>query len=79
MNIDDKEQIRGIIADVCEITISDVKDVSDFADDLGMDSMMMLEILALIEKRLGIIIPEETFQGIKSMNFSALIDLISAI
>ena len=50
MNIDDKEQIRGIIAEVCEISTSDVLDLSDFADDLGMDSMMMLEILALIEK-----------------------------
>jgi len=39
-----------------------------FVKDLGMDSMMALEILAAIEKKYRIVLPEDTLPKFTSLN-----------
>lgn len=56
---DIEDTIRKIVAEILEAEESDIKPDAYFVRDLGMDSMMALEILATIEKKYKIIIPED--------------------
>jgi acyl carrier protein len=54
-----EKEIRGIISEITEIEPDKITPGAKFVDDLGMDSMMALEILAAMEKKYGVQIPEE--------------------
>jgi len=67
-NIRNLEQdIRAIIAEVTEIEPERITPEEDFVEKLGMDSMMALEILAAIEKKYKICIPEEKLMQLKNL------------
>ncbi len=57
-SIDD--DIRKLVAEILEMEPEEIDEDAHFIQDLGMDSMMALEILAGIEKKYRIAIPEET-------------------
>ncbi len=54
-----ENEIRAIIAQIVEKEPAEVTLDAKFFEDLGMDSMMALEIMAAIEKKYKISIPEE--------------------
>ncbi len=54
-----ENDIRELVAEILEIEPGDLDPDANFVKDLGMDSMMALEILASIEKKYKIAIPEE--------------------
>ena len=54
-----EKELREIIARITEIDPAGIKLESNFVEDLGMDSMMALEILAAMEKKYKIQVPEE--------------------
>ncbi len=54
-----ENDIRQLIAEVLETEPEKIPPQAHFVKDLGMDSMMALEILAGLEKRYHILIPEE--------------------
>jgi len=56
---DIENEIKTIIAEVLEKDPSEITPDAKFFEDLGMDSMMALEIMAAIEKKYKIAIPEE--------------------
>ncbi len=60
-----KEKLREIIAEVAEI--DDVPDDVPFKD-LGIDSMMAIEIVADVERTYQLSIPEEDLQKIVDLN-----------
>jgi acyl carrier protein len=53
------EQLRAIVADVLEIEPAELSDASSFVDDHGADSLMAIEILARLERDLGVQIPQD--------------------
>jgi len=57
--------IRSLIAEIVEIPEDSIKDSSSF-EELGADSLMALEIVANIEKKYRIQVPEEELQRVKS-------------
>jgi len=61
-----RSQLRDLIANIIEI--DDFNDDDNFVADLGVDSMMALEIVARIEKTYRIRIPEEYFAQMKTLN-----------
>ena len=61
-------KIKSIIAEVMEIDEKKITPKTRFFEDLGMDSMMALEILAMIEKAFKIEITEEDLPKIVSYN-----------
>ena len=70
-NIPDEQlerEIRSIISEITEIEPEKITPDAQFVEDLGMDSMMALEILAAIEKRYKIQIPEEKLMRLKNLN-----------
>lgn len=60
--------VRKIVAEVLEVEESEVLDETDLVEELDADSMMALEIVALLEKELKINIPEELLEEMTSVN-----------
>jgi acyl carrier protein len=54
-----KKELRELVAEIAEVEQEKITDDARFVEDLGMDSMMALEILAAIEERYRIQIPED--------------------
>ena len=65
MSEDLKEQIRAIISEVSEI--DDIPDDTSFAD-LGIDSMMAIEIVSDIEREYSLKISEEELAELTDLN-----------
>lgn len=73
---------KGVTAIVAEVTELDEKEIWDkrdanFFKDLEIDSLLALEILALIEKKFKVQIPEEKLVDITSL--SATIALTKSV
>lgn len=63
-----EDELRAIISEIVEIEPEKIAPESNFVEDLGMDSMMALEILASIEKKYKLRIPEENLTKITNLN-----------
>jgi acyl carrier protein len=63
-----EQEIKGLIADIIEMEPAQIDPDAHLVEDLGMDSMMALEILAAIEKKYKIRIPEEDLPKITTVN-----------
>lgn len=68
-----KEKLRAIVAEVSEIDL--IPDETPFAD-LGIDSMMALEIVAEVERTYKVSVPEEELKGLT--NFQSVYNLFAA-
>jgi len=62
-----KQEIKSLVADITEIPETELKEEAKFVEDLGVDSMMALEIVASVEKKYKIAIPEEKIPTIKTL------------
>lgn len=65
MSDDLKEKIREIICEVAEL--DEVPDDEPFKD-LGIDSMMAIEIVSEIEREYKLVIPEDELANIVDLN-----------
>ena len=75
--IDDKainETVRKILSDVARVDIADVRSSTDLREDLGIDSLNAMEILAAIEIKFKITINEA-----KAFEIITVDDLIETI
>lgn len=70
-----QEEVKNLIAEIVEIEPEKIEPEARFVEDLGMDSMMALEILASVEKKYSIKIPEENLM--KMNNLKQIIELIA--
>ncbi len=71
MSVENLEKdITAIVAEVTELDENEIweKKDADFFKDLEIDSLLALEILALIEKKFKVQIPEEKLVDITSLN-----------
>ena len=62
-----ENELREIISKIIELEPEKITLDASFVDDLGMDSMMALEILAGMEKKFKIQIPEEKLNKLKNL------------
>ena len=63
-----EKEIRSIVAEILEIDEEKITPTAKFVEDLGMDSMMALEILASVEKKYKLKIPEEFLTKVTSLD-----------
>ncbi len=68
-NID--QDIRTMLAEILETEPDTINPQANFSKDLGMDSMMSLEILAAIEKKYRIVVPEDMMAKFVSLEQTA--------
>jgi acyl carrier protein len=62
-----KSEIKRLIADVTEREPDEVTDTASFSEDLGVDSLMAMEVMVAVDKKFKIDIPEEEFGKIKNV------------
>jgi len=62
-----KAKIKTIVSEILEVPQDKLSDEARFFEDLNVDSMMALEIVASIEKKLKIVIPEEEIPKLRSL------------
>jgi len=72
-----EKEIREIIAEVLEKKPEDIPLEAHLFNDLGADSMMALEILAAIEKKYKVVVPEENLPKITSLK--KILDLAESL
>ena len=61
-------EVRKLIAEITEREPEEVSDTALFVDDLGIDSLMAIEMLVAVDKKYKIEISEEEFGKIKNVN-----------
>ena len=70
-NVEVKGVIRDLITEIAEDMDVDTAKITDSAhliEDLELDSMALLEVLASMEKKFGISIPESEFPNLTSID-----------
>jgi acyl carrier protein len=65
---DIRTHVRELIAEITERDPSEVSDTALFIEDLGIDSLMAIEMLVSMDKKYKVQIPEEEFKDIKCVN-----------
>ena len=72
-----EKEIRSIVSGILEIDEEKITPNAKFMEELGMDSMMALEILASVEKKYKVRIPEEYLTKVTSLK--SMIDIAKKI
>ncbi len=62
-----EKKVREIIADRLKLDVEQVQTNSRFIEDLGADSLDIVEMIMQIEEDLGITIPDEEAEKIKTV------------
>ena len=67
MSNDIDQRVRAIIAKHLEIDLSDVKPEASFIEDLGADSLAIVELVLAFEEDFEIDIPDEETERIRTV------------
>ncbi|MFH1678033.1 MAG: acyl carrier protein [Candidatus Omnitrophota bacterium] len=62
------DELKKIVSVITEIPLDKLKPDADFFDDLKIDSMKAIEIVAAFEKKYKVVIPEEEIPKMRSLN-----------
>ncbi|WP_026510418.1 MULTISPECIES: acyl carrier protein [unclassified Butyrivibrio] len=68
------EEIKGLIAEILAVDEEKITKESNLIDDLGADSLSVVELHMEIEERLGVKIPDEEVANLKTVQ-----DVLNAI
>lgn len=63
-----KEELRKLIAEVLELPVEEVADDADFNQELGVYSLLLMEIVLRVEKHYGVKIAESEIDDIASLD-----------
>ena len=63
-----RQKVRELVAEITERSPEEIADTALFTEDLGIDSLMAIEMLVAVDKKYKIHIPEEEFGKIKNVN-----------
>jgi len=72
-----EKDIRDIVAEVLEKKPGEIPLEAHLFNDLGADSMMALEILAALEKKFKVVVPEDSLPQMTSLK--KIIDLADSL
>jgi acyl carrier protein len=61
------DKVRGVIVDQLNVEEDDVIEDASFIDDLGADSLDIVELVMALEEEFGISIPDEEAENIKTV------------
>ena len=65
-----RAEIKRLIANVTEREPEEISDAAHFMDELGVDSLMAMEVMIAVDKKFKIDIPEEEFNKATNVNES---------
>lgn len=61
------EQIKELLAKQLKIDLNTIEDDSNILDDLGADSLDVVEMLMTLESEFGLIVPDEDVMSLKTV------------
>lgn len=61
------DKIKSVVVDQLNVEEDEVVDDASFIDDLGADSLGIVELVMALEEEFGISIPDEDAEGIKTV------------
>ena len=64
---DIRNKIKTAIAKITDIDVEDIADTASFQDDLGLDSLVLLEISVEIEMQFGLEVHEEELKQLQTV------------
>jgi acyl carrier protein len=70
-----REDVKKLVAQIARMNAKKVRENARIRDDLGIDSLAAMEILASIEKRLGVVIDEA--KAFDVVTVKDLLDLVT--
>ncbi|MFC2307479.1 acyl carrier protein [Neisseria elongata] len=71
-----EQQVKKIVAEQLGVSEADVKNESSFQDDLGADSLDIVELVMALEEAFGCEIPDEEAEKITTVQLA--IDYVNA-
>ncbi|OPF82750.1 polyketide-8 synthase acyl carrier protein [Streptomyces antioxidans] len=63
----DLDELRTFVADVLDVDEADVTDDADFVKTLGVDSLMALEVMVVLEKKYSVKLEEREMKDITTL------------
>jgi acyl carrier protein len=72
---DHLDELREIVAEVLEVEPDELGDTADFVDEYEADSLRAIEVLARIEKRYKLVIPQSELADMR--NLKAVYDIVA--
>ena len=63
-----RSEIKKLIASVTEREPDEISDTASFKEDLGVDSLMSMEVMVSMDRKFKIDIPEEEFTQAKNVD-----------
>lgn len=64
----DREELRQTVADVLDVPVEELTDEALFAEDLGVDSLMALEVMVVLERRYQVKLDESQLKEVTTLN-----------
>jgi acyl carrier protein len=64
------DKVKNIVANITGVPLESIKDSATFVDDLGLDSLAILEIVVDVEKEFNIRASDEELQSVRSIEDS---------
>jgi len=61
------DKVKGVIVEQLNVEEDDVNEDAAFVDDLGADSLDIVELVMALEEEFGVSIPDESAEKIKSV------------
>jgi acyl carrier protein len=65
------EKVKAVIVEQLNVEEDDVTEDASFVDDLGADSLDIVELVMALEEEFGISIPDEEAENIKTVGDAA--------
>ncbi|WP_031160171.1 acyl carrier protein [Streptosporangium roseum] len=69
------QQLRDILTDVLDLEPGELTETSNFVNDHGADSLLAIDIIASIERDMGVHIPSEALP--EMINLNAVLGLVT--
>lgn len=63
----DKEELRRTLADVIDVEPADIGETTDFVDDLEVDSLLLLELVVVLEKKYRVKFSEDEMRTARTL------------
>lgn len=64
---DIRAEIKRLVAEITEREPEEISDTASFAEELGIDSLMAIEMMIAFDKKFKIDIPEQDFNKVKTV------------
>lgn len=68
MNDELRQEIRKLVAKIVKLPEEKVDPGANLFTDLGVDSLLGVEVFAALDKKYGIQVPEDKLRGINTLN-----------